>query len=342
MKFILARGLSVLFVLCTCATTAWAGETGRTGVEAVREAERQGADAESAAAEKADRSKTWVFSLYSGVQYDDNITLRSMGVDVENQDRTDWKSVHAFQADYRAVNTEERVIGLRYRLYQAFIDVNSNLQLTGHTVTGYYTASRAPHLFYVPVSFSHYKLAWHSYLNVHGINPTIFVEQSPHAVGVFRAGWQRYNFYHVPNNDFDENDRDADVYTLGGEEWFMFGGRAEYRLELAYTFRKEVAADEEWSSVSHKVRVGCAAQLPWWQLSAGAFTAYEARDYAKRNPAFEEVQEDDVMTYGLSLSRPLWKNARVTMSYLFTDHESTVTSQDYERNQVTLGVIVNF
>jgi hypothetical protein len=350
MRAVLAGGLSLLFIICTCAigccgegggSTA-SERVGKVGEETVKDAELWKLEAERAERGEQDRKRNLLFSLYTGVQYDDNITLESMGVDAPPQDRTDWKLVQALRAEYRAINTEEHIVGLRYDFYQSFVDINDELQLTGHTVTAYHTLARSPHVFYTPASFSRYNLFWHRYLDIYSVKPTLFVEQSAQAVGVIRFEWSHLNYYGLPDNDFDENDRDSNVYSLTGEEWFVFGDRAQHRLEIAYTMRREIADRQEWSSTSHKVRLGGGSQLPWWQLSVGSFVAYEGKDYSKRNPVFGRIQEEDVMTYGLSVSRPLWRDASATLSYQFTDNESNITSQDYEKSQVTLGVTVRF
>jgi hypothetical protein len=276
------------------------------------------------------------------MQWDDNIILEGDGVDVEDTEQTDWKSIHVLQADYRAVNTEDHVLGLRYRLYQSFIDVNNDLQLTGHTLTGYYTTMRSPAVFYLPVSFSHYNLYWHRYLDIYSAAPSIYMEHSAHFVGVLRMGCSVYNYFQVPDNDFDEHDRDSTLLSAGFEEWYIFGERAQYRLELGYTFQRELTDAVEWAYLSHKVRVGGGAELPWWRISVAGFTAYEARDYDRLNLAFNKTQEEDIITCGLSLSRPLWKDASLTVSYSFTDNVSNVRSQDYERSQVTFGITQRF
>ena len=335
-----------LICVCTCAGARGGQQAGETAAETVRSTVKNRdlweAEERRARREVDDSRRKLVCSLFSGVQYDDNITLESMGVDAGEADRTDWKQILAFRADFRAVNTEEHVLGLRYDLYQSFIDINDELQLTGHTFTGYHTLMRAPHVFYTPLSVSRYNLYWHRYLDVYALKPTLFVEQSAHAAGVIRLEWSHYNYFHVAGNDFDENDRDANVFSIGGEEWLIFGDRGQHRLEGAYTLRREIAREEEWGSLSHKVRLGLGSQLPWGDLSVGGFVSYEGKDYGRENPAFRKKQEEDIMTYGLTLRRPLWKDASVSLSYLFTDNESNVTSQDYERSQFTLGVTVQF
>ena len=339
----IAIGIVVLFAACTCAMPGKAGEgTGTTEQETVREAERQLGEWDDAAAAEKDRQRTWLFSLFTGVQYDDNITLRGMRVETEGDDRTDWKLIHALQIEGRLVNTQEQVLGARYSLYQTFVQINDDVQLTGHTVGLYYTAMQAPYVFFLPVSYSRYNLYWHKYLDTFSVSPTVFCEQSAHAVGVLRATISANNFSSVPDNDFDEQDLDSTVVELEAEEWFLFGKDAEYRLEMGYRFRPEDAAVQEWTSVSSEVRLGLGAQLPWWGLAAGGFMSYEARDYQKRNEDFGRIQENDVLTYGLALSRPLWRDATISATCRFTDHESNVPSQEYERTQITLSVSVRF
>jgi hypothetical protein len=341
MRTLLAGAAGALLLTCVWTARARCGQaTGETEAQTVREA--GDADLFGTGAEEENRGKTFVFGVYTGVQYDDNITLESMGVDVESTDRTDWKSVHAVQIDYRALNTEERVVGLRYRVYQSFIDINNELQLTGHTFTGYCTTMRAPYVFFFPASFSRYNLYWHKYLDIYSVTPSVYVEQGPNAVGVMRLGWTHNNYFQLEDNGFDEHERDGDNLSVGFEEWLLFGEKAEYRVEFGYTFRREYTRADEWANFSHKVRLGLGAQLPWFDLTTGGFVAYEARDYFDENPAFGKTQEEDVMTYGVTISRPLWKDATATLSYLFTDNESNVVSQDYERSQITLGVMVQF
>lgn len=310
--------------------------------QAVREAEARREEMSRPDGGGPDGLRPLEVNLFAGAQYDDNATLRSMKVDAPQDDRTDWKSILALGLDFRPLPGPEDVLGLRYNAYQSFLDVNDQLQLSGHTVTGYYASVRAPVVVYVPASASRYDLESDHYLEIYALSPALFVEQNRHCVGVLRAAYQRCNYHQIFGDDFDENVRDADVLEVGAEEWFLFGSEAQYRLELGYTFRREKAREPEWSCHSNTLRAGLSAALPWGELSAGAFGAYEARDYDSFNEAFGRTEEDDVATAGATLSRPLWSGASVTLGYLFTDHASNEPSQDYRRNQVTLGVGVRF
>ncbi|MHC4914182.1 MAG: surface lipoprotein assembly modifier [Planctomycetota bacterium] len=342
MPVLRAGGLLFAAWLLSCAFAAHGGQPGGGAErELIREAELTAEEA-AAEARESDRDRKWIFALYNGIQWDDNIILEGDGVDVEDTEQTDWKSIHVLQADFRAVNTEDHVLGLRYRLYQSFIDVNNELQLTGHTLTGYYTTMRSPNVLFVPVSYSRYNLYWHEYLDLFSLAPSIYMEHSSHFVGVLRMGCRVYDYSDVPDNGFDEDDRDSTVLSVGLEEWYIFGEKAQYRLELGYTFEREITADAAWAYASHKVRLGAGAELPWWDLSVGGYAAYEGRGYDALNPAFDETQEEDIITCGLSVSRPLGRDATLTIGYAFTDNDSNVESQDYERSQVTLGVTLRF
>jgi hypothetical protein len=343
MKAVLSGAVLGLLVCWAVCGAARAGDaTGRTDAETVREATGEAGREDPAETTRRDLERPWVFSLYAGVQYDDNITLRDLGVDAEGDHRTDWKALFAFQADWRPVRLEDRVLGLRYRAYQSFIDVNSDLELTGHTLSGYYVQASAPLVLFLPVSYSHYNLDWHRYLDVYSVAPRLYWEQSPHWVGVLRAEYARQNYFKVRDEDFDENDRDSDLFSVGVEEWYLFGPKAEYRLELGYALDRENCRAREWGSCTHRLRLGFGAQLPWLDLTTGAHVQYEAREYDAENPAFGEVEREDITTCGMSVSRPLWPGASATLSYVFTDNQSNVTSQDYERSQVTLGVTYRF
>lgn len=335
--------VAVLLACCTCALRALGGEAdGSTEAEKTRQVEEDRQEGELREQE-GPVDKRWSVGLFTGVRYDDNITLRNEDIDVTDRgNKTDWTLIHALSVEYRPVNTAEHVLGLRYNAYQSFIEMNNQLQLTGHTMTAYYTAAGAPLVFNLPVSFSTYNLYWDRYVDIYSVAPSLFIEQNEHFVGVLSAGWSRYNYFQIHDNGFDEQDRDSNVLTVGFEEWFLFGDRAQYRIECGYTLRKELAADDEWSFWSHKARLGAATQLPWFNIYAGIFGSYEARNYDERNEVFGKTQEEDIATGGLSLTRPLGKYASVNLSYLFTDNDSNVISQDYERNQITLGLTVRF
>ena len=330
----------MLFTVCTSATRSRAGEsTGRSEADVVTEArERTTGKPEG----RRDDAQTLVVSLFTGTQYDDNITLRSMGVDIKDDDRTDWKLIHALELDLRAINSEGLVAGMRYRFYQSFIEINNDLQLTGHTIGSYVTGIKAPYVFHLPAEISHYNLYWHDYLDICSISPQIYFEQTEHAVGVLKGGWMYSNYHQIAGNDFDENERDARTWTIGGEEWFLLGKDAQYRLEFEYLFRREYADEHQWSYFSHKLRAGLGFGLPIWGISTGAAVTYEAVDYDQENPLFAQTQEDDIMTYGLTFSRAFGRYTSASLSYLFTDNESNVTSQEFERHQVTLGVNIQF
>ena len=88
--------------LLGCGLAAQGGQpAGEAERELINEAEDTAAEAE--AARRRDRGSKWTFTVYSGMQWDDNIILEGDGVDVEDTEQTDWKSIHVLQADYYLV-----------------------------------------------------------------------------------------------------------------------------------------------------------------------------------------------------------------------------------------------
>ena len=301
--------------------------------EAERERTRQGAP-------KAG-GKDWAFGLFTGLQYDDNATLRNRHVDVGDE-RTDWKSVNALFVDYRLVNTDERVLGLRYNAYQTVLDSHKQLQLTGNTFTVHHTEIHAQFVLDLPVSFSHYDLYGDPFLNLSSFAPALYLEESAHLVGVLRGADRRFDYNDLPDSGFYEPDRSAHVYEAGLEQWLIFGERGQYRLEAGYTFRHENARENVWTNDAGEARIGLRGELPWWRLGLDASVTYTEKKYAEDNPFFEATERDRAAAYGLAVSRPIMAHATATLSYLYTDHQSNVQTQEYRRNQITLGVTVLF
>jgi hypothetical protein len=340
MKFLMLVFSAALFLLVSLRTEmAFGGQT--RNLEDIREI-REVDDRTPTPSSDDSGGGCVSVTIFSGIQYDDNITLRSDGVSSPEDDRSDWKMIEAVLADVKIVNREDRIIGLRYRGYQSIIDVNDQLELTGHTVGIYSVKVQAPHVFFFPVSYSRYYLGSDDYQEIWAFKPKIFVEQSAHWVGSINASYERIRNFEIENNGFEEDVRDSYVLTLGGEEWFIFGESAQYRFEMGCRIKKEQTREEEWGFVSYKARIALGAKLPFWQLSTAGSVSFEVRDYMKRNPVFQRTQEDYLLAFDFCLNRPLGRYAEASLRYRFLDNESNVASQDYERNQITLGVTLKF
>ncbi|HOX07580.1 MAG TPA: surface lipoprotein assembly modifier [Planctomycetota bacterium] len=305
----------------------------QTAEQAELERQRQGAQAPS--------EKDWSFGLFTGVQYDDNVILRSEDVHTGG-DRTDWKTIHALFADYRIVNTDERVLGVRYNAYQTFIDKQDDLQLTGNGLTLHHTEIHAPFVLDVPFSFTHYDIKDDKYLNLGTVSPSLFVEETSWLVGVLRGSFRHFDFYDVPKSDFDEPDRSSKVYEGTVEQWLLFGDRAQWRIEAGWSWRHEDARENEWTNDAWEGRLALRGTLPWRSLGVEVSGTYTDKDYQEHNDLFGKTQRDEITGAGLTLSLPVTSWATISAAYLFTNHNSNVESQDYERNQATLGVTVLF
>jgi hypothetical protein len=332
-------------VLVLAPARALAGEPPTTPAETARQAAEQQSQATEKGLPKEQTGKDWAFGLFTGVQYDDNVILRNHYV-TEGGDRTDWKWVNALFADYRIINSMERVTLVRYDGYQNFIDLHDELQLTGNTLTIRHTEIHAPVIVDLPLSYSRYDLHGTKFLELWNAAPGLFLQESPHLVGVLRGALRRFDYADRRDSPMHNPDRSSDVYEGGLEQWLLLGDRGQHRLEAGCSFRRELANRNEWSNDASEVRLAVHSALPWGRVSVDAFTTYTNRLFDTENAAFGKTERDNLNVYGLALSRPLWETkwstGTVTASYLYTDQRSNVQSQDYHRNQVTLGLIVLF
>ncbi len=342
MRRIAVSLLLPLFLWTVAAAAASAAEPPpTTSTDTVRGAAEQAEAERRRQGAQAPGGKDWTFGLFAGVQYEDNVILRNEHVLVGG-DRTDWKSVNALFADYRLVNTDARVLGLRYNAYQTFLDKHDELQLTGNGVTLHHTEIHAPFVLDVPVSFAHYDLQDDKYLNLGTVSPALYFEETSRLVGVVRGSFQHFDYYKVPGSGFDEPDRSSKVYEGGLEQWLLLGERAQWRVEAGWAWRHEDARENEWSNDAWAARLGLRGALPWWKLGLETGATFTDKDYQERNDLFGKTQHDEIVTLGLGLSRPISDWATVTVAYLFTRDDSNVESQDYRRNQATLGVTFLF
>jgi hypothetical protein len=333
--------LSLVTGVAFAAEPPAAGDTVRNAADqAELERQRQGAQKPT--------EKDWSFGLFAGVQYDDNIILRNEHVHTGG-DRTDWKSVNALFVDYRFINSDERVLGLRYSAYQTFIDKQDDLQLTGNGLILHHTELHTPFVLDVPASVTHYDLKEQKYLNLWSLSPALYIEETSRLVGVLRSSYRRLTYYDVPDadyagsdSDFHERDRSSEIFEGGVEQWLLFGERAQWRIEAGGTWHHEDARENEWSNDAWELRLGLRGRLPWWELGLEVAGTWTAKDYLSQNDLFDKTQHDEITGAGLTVSKPITTWATVSLSYLYTHDHSNVESQDYERNQITLGVTVLF
>ncbi len=75
------------------------------------------------------------------------------------------------------------------------------------------------------------------------------------------------------------------------------------------------------------------------QLTLVLDAGYEKREYKEVNPTYNETRSDDIIGFGVTALRPLWKTIFLRAAGTVANHKSNIERYDYTRSTVELGLL---
>ncbi|MCX7805202.1 MAG: surface lipoprotein assembly modifier [Planctomycetota bacterium] len=348
---LLAGAASLAGIFGTFGCIADAGEAG-AGEEIEREAvasvEESLVEAE---AEEGDifkeAERRWRLNFSYTCRWDDNVTLEPDRMHVKDNE-ADWVHIFTFGANARLVEEQGHILAVGYSLYQNFYDRHDELSLHGSTGSVIYTYKHAPVVAIVPFSYSYFLLDGYRYLHFPQFQPTILWQQTERLVGMFQGTYRALNYVrNRPVNGFVDENRSADQYTLGYEQWILIQPEKNHRIQVGLDGIYETTKDPAWSYRGLRAHAEYKVTLPLDLLAELGF-AWEPRVYMHHNPLYVHSgsgipirQRDHRFSYNVVLGRPfnLGKfKLTVAVNYRYIDNQSNAEPEDYSKHYVGLTI----
>jgi tetratricopeptide (TPR) repeat protein len=286
---------------------------------------------EAIAKEKKAR-KPYSLYLKIGGQYDDNVRLEPLDRDLY-ADEDDAAVIGHFMGSYNIVNRKDITIGAGYSHYQAYYIDLSEFDLVGSTGTLFAKYRLQPFIFSLSYLPSYYWVDYDSYLRQHQVRPEITYQFSKSFLGKFAYTYSDKEFFEGEDRDGYAHEGYLDLYYALKKNLRIFGG-AGYELNDA---RHD---DEDYGE--YKTKLGCTLKAPW-RFDITLTGKYKARRYANEDSLLGDTREDDQYSGTLSASRPVYFEwLKAVLEYHYTKNFSNIDDFEYDRNLVTLSLIVRY
>ncbi|HIJ97278.1 MAG TPA: tetratricopeptide repeat protein [Desulfuromonadales bacterium] len=279
--------------------------------------------------------KNWSASLTGGIQYDSNVPLSADGVQlpVGIDRRGDWRGVINLglaAAPYRNNSTE---LAVSYGLYQTLHTNLSDFDLTQNSLDLTLREQFQPYLAgKVTLSGELIHLGGKQFDRSYSIAPAIILTLSDSATSTLEYRFREA--YYENSGMFPTNsDREgiAHVITLGHQHKLS----DTLNLRISYTFERELATTDSWSSRSHHGSAGIAIALPYKLLLDISADAVGRSYDAIQNDA-SEARSDTTLSAAASLTWQINETLAISGGYHYTDNSSTISGYEYRRSITSL------
>lgn len=283
--------------------------------------------------ERRDARRPWKLFGKVGRRYDDNVVLDPDGADLFS-DQSDWGTLVYLSGRYEFLRREPFFMGAGYRHYWMDYDDLDEYDLHGSLGDLYAAYRLGAFTFRLVYAPAYYWANSESYLRRHQMGPDLLWRASSRLL-------LRFGYRYADNAFFEYPDRDGHDQTLFSEAYYSVGA-ADARLfgRLEYESRAARAADEEYGQ--WRIRVGGRMAMPW-KMETEASVEYRARNYDAEDVFFKVKREDDRYSFGMSLSRPVWKDwLMVRGEYRYIKNNATINNYGYSRNQFTMALTASY
>jgi len=276
-------------------------------------------------------SKNWNASLTGGMQYDSNVPLSADGVQlpVGIDRRGDWRGVINLglaAAPYRSSSTE---LAISYGLYQTLHMNLSDFDLTQNSLDLSLKEQFQPYLAgKIALSGELIHLGGKQFDRTYSIAPALILTLSDSAASTFEYRFREA--YYENSGLFPTNsDREGTAHLLTLGHHHKLSDTLD--LRISYSFERELARINSWSSHSHHGSAGLAIALPYnllLDISADAL----GRSYDSIQSDASEARSDTTLSAAASLTWQLNETLAISGGYHYTDNSSNISGYEYSRS----------
>jgi len=272
------------------------------------------------------------YGLYvkTGMQYDDNVVLEPLDVDVFS-DQSDWAFVGYLSGRYNLVNQRGLKAGAGYSHYQTRHSDLTDYDITGGIGNFFIDYRRFPYTLGFSYQPAYYWVHADSFLLRHAFTPEVSWQMNDRNIATVSYTYSTDNYFTDSGRDGHANAANLDLVHLfkGG---YLTGG-------IGAEVNSARRGDEEYNEVEARFGIG----LPVIEKIRLTLTGiYNEKDYEGEDDDLGITREDNRYYAICSLARPIvYPWLTLSLDYDYTRNDSNISLFDYERNSVTLSVAAN-
>lgn len=270
-------------------------------------------------------------SLSGGLQYDSNVILEQNNPTTASpQRKSDLRGVLTFDGDYRFLKTDEAAADVGYGFYQSLHRSLTDFNIQQHSLklsaTRDLSSTAKTGLKY---TFSYTLVGGHHFSSSNEIIPFITMAFTPKSLTEFHVICRNEQF--SDTTLFPVNNQMSGTDLTGGVLHTIRVGAAT-SLSLAYDFDTNNAKENFWSYQGNRGTIGLQHSMSGYTLSASA--SYYDQEYRGAPAGFAAKRHDGTQEYSIDVSRSLTKRVALTLSDLYSFHDSNLNPYAYTRNIV--------
>lgn len=295
------------------------------------------ADGYLAAISKQSSGKRWGISATGGMQYDSNVPLAADGgpLPVGVSRRGDLRGLFNIGLNGVALRDSVQELTGSYSFYQTAHLRLSDFNLTQNLVDVTYKRQVSPLLSAkVSGNFESILLGGKLFDNDFSIAPGLFAAFGEGmTTGLeyrLRGSWYNNSATYPTNSD-----RNGITHSLILTHRQQLSDMLNARV--GYTFERDIAKVDAWSSSAHLGSAGLAVRLPESLLLDVTLDA-AARDYDKALPGEAAARTDTTFTGGASLTWQQSERFGVSLGYSYNGNSSNISGYDYTRHITSIMV----
>lgn len=276
-------------------------------------------------------------SVSGGLQYDSNVILEPNNPTTASpQRKSDMNGVLMFDGTYRFLKTEQASADVGYGFYQSLHRSLTDFNIQQHNLKLAATRDLSNTAkIGIKYNYGYTLVGGHHFSNSNEINPFITMIFTPKSVTEFHVIYRNEQF--SDTSLFPLNDQMSGTDLTGGVLHTIRVGAAT-TISLAYDFDANDAKENFWSYQGNRGTIGLQHTMSGYTLTASA--SYYDQEYRGDFPGFTAKRHDGTQEYSVDLSRPLAKHVALSLSDLYSFHDSNLPTFSYTRNIVGLFAVV--
>jgi tetratricopeptide (TPR) repeat protein len=281
-----------------------------------------------------ERKTGFGLALSGGLQYDSNVILEQDAPTTPGEKNADWRGVLALNGTYSFLNDERLGAEAAYKLYQSLHRNLSDYNVQQHTavLAGRYELTKTVSA-NIEYDFRYTFVGGDHYSTTNWLGLRFPAKLLADSLTELHAAYELKRFFDTPVFK-GLTDKNAANAAVGIGHTVMLGKTAGIAVD--YTYDADSAEVESWSYAGNKVTVNGLAE--WVGHKFFGSLSYYDRQYAAVAPGAPEKRHDGAQEYSVGVSRKAGRDLTVTLSDLYTIHDSNLAVYQYTRNVISLMV----
>lgn len=265
-----------------------------------------------------------------GVEYDDNISVSVLDTTTGQSDEA---LVIDLSASYMLTKEETREVELSYDFYQSLHGSLDAFDLQIHTLSALGSWEVNELDTGLDYSYSKIYLGGDALYDSHTITPSLGSSR-------LENYYHRLSYSFLYKNFAGNSTRDASQNSISADNYYFFMENKAY-ISLGLRLENEDAKDSELDYDGTSLKLG--ASIPFLEsLKLKANYQHYWRDYDNVTASIGQARDDEQDLFSIELTKSLYKDVSMKLTYEYTDTKSNLPSVDATGNIVSLSFTSDF